>query len=560
LDRNFLLALALSFAVLTVWTIYTTPAQKPAPEGAPPATTAPLTPGATGETGAQTPSAPTVETPRAAPAAPVAPPPIAQLPAQEQRVTVETDRVRAIFTTRGGAIVHWELRDFDDAYQPGRPRVELTTFDTERAVGLFTPLDSLGYGDLRFAPYRVESSDAQGVTFVRELPGVKIRKIYRLEPDSYLLALRIELENRSDRTLRPTFQVGWPTVGRTTHDWAEMGLAAYTDGGLEHIRLGPGGAPMGGMFGGGSHEPVEYPADVDWAGADTRYFLAAMISDVPRETAARLAPAFDGAPATVEIAQRAVDLPPGQMAARDLRVYLGPKESRYLDAAGGHLDQAVQKGWFPALTNFFTAVLVATYKVVPNYGVAIILITVVVRLLMFPIMQRQMRSMKRMSAIAPRMKEIQEQYKDDKERQSQEVMKLYKESGFNPLTGCLPMLLQLPVFIGLYYALQNAIALRQEPFFAWIHDLSAPEALFMIPGLELPVRVLPILMGGSMVLQSRLTPTTMDPVQARMMNTIMPLMFTFMFYQFASGLVLYWLVSNLLGIAQQLLVNRNADK
>ena len=528
------------------------PAGAPAPSGAP---------AATGEPGAA-PSAPapTVETPRTttAPAPGVAP--IAQSAAEEKRVTVETDRVRAIFTTRGGAVLHWELRDFDDAYQPGRPRVELTTFDVERDVGLFTPLDSLGYGDLRFAPYAVESSDAQSVTFVRDQQGVKIRKVYRLEPDSYVLGLRIELQNAGDRTVRPTFRIGWPVVGRKTHDWAELGLSAFTEGGLEHIRLGPGGAPMGGLMSRGSHEPVEYPADVDWAGADTRYFLMAMISDVPRETAARLGPAFDGAPATAELAQRAIDLPAGQSASRDLRVYLGPKESRYLEAAGGHLDKAVQKGWFPPLTDFFTSVLVATYKLIPNYGVAIILITVVVRLLMFPIMQRQMRSMKRMSAIAPRMKEIQEQYKDDKERQSQEVMKLYKESGFNPLTGCLPMLLQLPVFIGLYYALQNAIALRQEPFFAWIHDLSAPESLFMIPGLDLPVRLLPILMGGSMVLQSRLTPTTMDPVQARMMNTIMPLMFTFMFYQFASGLVLYWLVSNLLGIAQQLVVNRNPGK
>jgi YidC/Oxa1 family membrane protein insertase len=175
---------------------------------------------------------------------------------------------------------------------------------------------------------------------------------------------------------------------------------------------------------------------------------------------------------------------------------------------------------------------------------------------MYPVMQRQMRSMKRMSAMQPRLKELQEKYADDRERQSQEMMKLYKESGFNPLTGCLPMFLQLPVFIGLYYALQGAIALRQEPFFGWIHDLSAPEALFVLPGLGLPVRLLPILMGGSMVLQSRMTPTTMDPAQARMMNTVMPVMFTFMFYEFASGLVLYWLVSNLLGIGQQLLVNR----
>jgi YidC/Oxa1 family membrane protein insertase len=559
LDRNFLLALALSFAVLTVWTLYTTPKAKDATAPAAPAT-APAAPGS--ETAPPLPSAaaPSVErAPAPAPATAPAAAPIAQPVSEEKLVTLETDRVRAIFTTRGGGLVHWELRDFDDAYLPGRPRVELTTFAPESQVGLFTPFDAFGFGDLRFAPYTIEAADAQGVTFVREQQGVRMRKIYRVEPDSYLLGLRIEIENRTDRTLKPTFRLGWPTVGRSTHDWAELAVAAYWEGSLKHTRLGPGGVPMSGMFSSGSAEAIEYPADVDWAGADTRYFLMALISDVPRETAARLVPASGGAPATAEIAQRPIDLPPGQSAARDLRVYLGPKESRYLEAAGGHLDEAVQKGWFPALTNFFTAVLVATHNVVPNYGVAIILITIVVRLLMFPIMQRQMRSMKRMSAIAPRMKEIQEQYKDDRERQSQEVMKLYKESGFNPLTGCLPMVLQLPVFIGLYYALQNAIALRQEPFFAWIHDLSAPEVLFMVPGLELPVRLLPILMGGSMVLQTRLTPTTMDPAQARMMNTIMPLMFTFMFYQFASGLVLYWLVSNLLGIAQQLVVNRNKD-
>jgi YidC/Oxa1 family membrane protein insertase len=122
------------------------------------------------------------------------------------------------------------------------------------------------------------------------------------------------------------------------------------------------------------------------------------------------------------------------------------------------------------------------------------------------------------------------------------------------------MLLQLPVFIGFYYALQGAIDLRQQPFIGWINDLSAPETLFIIPGLELPVRLLPLLMGGSMVLQQKLSPTgAMDPAQARMMMTIMPVMFTFLFYQFASGLVLYWLVSNLLGIAQQYLTNRQKD-
>jgi YidC/Oxa1 family membrane protein insertase len=556
-DRNFLLALGLSFLVLTLWTFYTAPKTPP---GEAPGATAPAQTPLEGERQASPGEPAPSALPAPVPAAEAPAPPTREALAEEKQVTLETDLVRASFTTRGGALVHWQLQQFDDAYLPGRPRVELTTFDPDRAVALFTPLESLGYGDLRFTPYAVEQPDAHSVVFTRNQAGARIRKTYRVEPGSYVLQLRIELENGTERLLLPTFRLGWPTIGRKTHDWAELSLAALVEGSIEHVRLGPGGAPAKGFFGGGSSESVEFPGEVAWAGADTRYFLAALIPELPREAAARLTPAGNTTPATIEVAQRAVQLPPGQKAAREYRVYLGPKESAPLEAAGAQLDQAVQKGWFPPLTNFFTAVLVATHRVVPNYGVAIILITIVVRLLMYPIMQRQMRSMKRMSAMQPRLKEIQEKFADDKERQSQEMMKAYKESGFNPLTGCLPMFLQLPVFIGLYYALQGAIALRQEPFFAWIHDLSAPEALFTIPGLELPVRVLPILMGGSMVLQSRMTPTTMDPAQARMMNTVMPVMFTFMFYQFASGLVLYWLVSNLLGIGQQLLVNRNPQQ
>jgi YidC/Oxa1 family membrane protein insertase len=168
--------------------------------------------------------------------------------------------------------------------------------------------------------------------------------------------------------------------------------------------------------------------------------------------------------------------------------------------------------------------------------------------------------MKRMSELQPKMKAIQEKYKDDRQLQSQKMMELYRSAGVNPLGGCLPMLVQFPVFIGLYYALQSVIELRQAPFVAWIDDLSVPEALFVIPGIELPLRVLPLLMGGSMWLQQKMTPaTTMDPMQQRMMQTIMPVMFTFLFYQFASGLVLYWLVSNLLGIAHQAWMNRTTQ-
>ena len=135
-------------------------------------------------------------------------------------------------------------------------------------------------------------------------------------------------------------------------------------------------------------------------------------------------------------------------------------------------------------------------------------------------------------------------------------MALYKEHGVNPLGGCLPMVLQLPVFIGLFYALQSSFALRSAPFVGWISDLSAPEVLFELPGVGFPVRLLPVVMGASMVLQQKMTPTTIDPAQARMMLVMMPVMMTVLFYQFPSGLVLYWMVSNFLGIAHQLWVRR----
>ena len=137
------------------------------------------------------------------------------------------------------------------------------------------------------------------------------------------------------------------------------------------------------------------------------------------------------------------------------------------------------------------------------------------------------------------------------------MMKLYRQEGVNPLGGCLPMVLQIPVFIGLFYALQSSIELRHSPFFGWITDLSVPEALFTLPVLNLPVRVLPLLMGASMVLQQKLTPMQADPAQARMMMVLLPVMMTFMFYQFPSGLVLYWMVSNVIAISHQLWVGRH---
>jgi YidC/Oxa1 family membrane protein insertase len=369
------------------------------------------------------------------------------------------------------------------------------------------------------------------------------------------------VENRAQHEVEPSFEVVWPARTRRSVDFADHTLVALNEGDVERTPVASVGSP--GFFsrlsgGGGDTGPEVYRGEVDWAGAQTRYFLSVLMPDVPRDAEARFEALTVGEAGAAAVSFRPVRLPPGRRLEREYRVYIGPKESDRLEAVGANLDRSIDRGWawVSPLTAAFSWLLKASYSVIPNYGLAIILITVMVRLCTAPLMAKQMRSMKRMGELQPQMKALQEKYADDRQKQSEELMKLYKQSGVNPLGGCFPMLLQLPVFIGLYYALQSSIALRQEPFALWINDLSAPETLFVIPGLELPVRVLPLLMGASMVLQQRLTPTTVDPAQARMMMTVMPVMFTVLFYQFPSGLVLYWFVSNLLGIGHQLWVNR----
>ena len=561
MDRNFALAVALSLGVLVIWATFVAPPTPPAePEVAQEAEPAPAPP-----TPAEVPSGETWPPPEAGVPempAPPAPDTLAETrPAAEpaRRVAFQTEVVDASLTSHGAGLERWALRRYERAGKDGGGPIDLVPPMDALGPALATPFEELGLGDWSRAAWEVDRPGSDTVVFTRAQDGVVVRKTYRFEQDGYLLRLRLEVENGSDRTLRPTFRVRWPAASRDDTDFRELSLVSYRDGELTQAPVGEGASFLG--FGAGTlEEPQTFAREVDWAGAETRYFLAAMLPEVPREAFARFLPVQTGRLAVTEVAFAPVDVPPGQRAAREYRVYAGPKQAERLDAAGAHLGEAIQRGWFPSLTRFFAWLLHATYEVVPNYGVAIILLTIVVRLLMAPIMARQMKSMKRMGELQPRIKEIQAKYPDDRQKQSEAMMSLYREAGVSPfsmLTGCLPMLLQLPVFIGFYFALQGSIDLRQQPFMLWIQDLSAPESLFVIPGLELPVRLLPLLMGGSMVLQQRLSPTAMDPAQARMMMVMMPVMFTVLFYQFASGLVLYWLVSNLLGIAQQVWTNRS---
>jgi len=231
--------------------------------------------------------------------------------------------------------------------------------------------------------------------------------------------------------------------------------------------------------------------------------------------------------------------------AMSVLVYAGPKEYDRLKALGHNLDRAVDFGWFTFIAKPLFVVLKYFNGSVRNYGWSIIIITVIIKAFFAPLTHKSQKSMKRMQKLAPKVNELKEKYKGDPQRQNREMMDLYKKERVNPMGGCLPMVIQIPVFIALYNVLNNSIELRQAPFVWWLHDLSSKD----------PYYVLPVLMGLSMLVMQRMTPTTMDPKQNKIMM-MMPVIMTFMFIGLPSGLVLYFTVSNLLSMAQQLYINK----
>ena len=238
-------------------------------------------------------------------------------------------------------------------------------------------------------------------------------------------------------------------------------------------------------------------------------------------------------------------------------LFVGPKELDILKSLGKGLERSIDFGYFGFISIPFLYVLHFFHRVSGSYGLDIILLTVLIKILMAPLTHKSYASMKQMQKLQPQMERLKERYSDDKEKLNKEIMELYKRNGVNPLGGCLPMVLQFPVFIGLYNALSTPIELRHAPFM-WIKDLSRPDwqsLPFNVGDWHLGIPILTILMGASMFLQQWMTPTAGDPNQRKMMM-LMPLMFTFMFVSFPAGLTVYWLVNNLLTIGQQYWINR----
>jgi YidC/Oxa1 family membrane protein insertase len=328
-----------------------------------------------------------------------------------------------------------------------------------------------------------------------------------------------------------------------------------------------------GVFGGTLWDPHSYAelaelggekpeGAASWLGFTDQYWLAALVPGKGETDSAGFRSLGDTLFRT-DLLYAATTVPAGGSLTQDTRLFAGAKDSQILDvyeeSGITYFGKAISWGWFEIFEKPFLWLLRTLNGLVGNFGVAIILLTVIIRGLMFPIAQKQFASMAQMKAVQPKMKEIQERFKDDKQRQQQEIMKLYKDEKVNPLAGCLPLVLQIPIFFALYKVLVLAIEMRHEPFILWIRDLSAPDPAHIlnlfgmlpydVPGF-LAIGPLAVLLGITMWLTFKLNPSAMDPVQQQMF-AIMPWILMFVMAPFAAGLLLYWVTSNLLTLAQQ---------
>jgi YidC/Oxa1 family membrane protein insertase len=480
-------------------------------------------------------------------------------------IVLENDSVVAHITNGPALISSWSLVDYTEYVEDGETPIELIHSDHPVLTTEIKGIPGTSFADVR---YEIVRQTSREIVQRAESAAGTLTRTFRLDEQGYGFDLEMEFRNDRGDPIDVEFAFIWPQEISDREDFRELSLLAYGEepGVTRTLIQGVGQTGMLSSlgFGGNVIDGVEWPEGRSrWAGFDVQYFTGVVMD--PQETPrlkVHFAPLESQQSAQMTASLPSVAVGSGASVVESVRGFIGPKTAEALAEAGGGLKHSVNRGfsWLEPLTRFFEIALDKLYLFIPNYGLAIIVLTILVRICTAPLMAKQMRSAERMRALQPRMKELQERYKDDRQKQSEATMKLYREEKVNPVAGCLPLLLQFPVLIGLFYALRSSIGLRHAPFVLWINDLSQPATLFVLPGLDFPIRLLPLVMGASMFVQQKMTPTTgMDPTQARMMLIMMPAMMLFISYTFPSGLVLYWTVSNLLGIAQQYWIRKQTQ-
>jgi YidC/Oxa1 family membrane protein insertase len=507
------------------------------------------------------PTPPTLASPAVAPAEPP-PEEIGARPKAD--VVVDTPLIHAALSSLGGRLVSLELKHYRATIDPQSPLLELISPGTTSDLPLAVVLRGATSSSDQALTYRPSvpgltlSATEKGDVVLRAdgSDGLTIEKRFVFDAASYAFQVDVTVSDPSHRYTETGLR--WthsPTESQTRYSF--QGPESLVGGKLLHFSE----AELAqGVVLPDQRAAVETRPLVHWAGYADSYFLSAML---PRENdPARLWVKKDRGEIFTEIL---VPLAAGSAEPYPFIVYAGPKDLSALSAVGHHLARAVNLGWFSFVAEPMLRILKIFHRATGNYGIDIILLTLLVKLVTVPLTQKSYKSMRDLQKLQPQMKKLQEKYADDRNALNKEVMELYRRHNVNPLGGCLPMIVQMPIFIGLYNALLSAVELRHAQFALWINDLSAPDRLPPIPkaplaviaGTDIRIPVLTLLMGASMLVQQRMTPQPGDPAQQRMMM-FMPLVFTVMFINFPSGLALYWLVNNVLTIAQQMLLQRTA--
>jgi len=381
--------------------------------------------------------------------------------------------------------------------------------------------------------------------------GVVCEKTYTFYPDRYLIDLDLSIWNKSDIVINDKLQIALVNkIFETKNDYGFEGPSALINDHLEKLELDD------------LDEKSSFAGKIKWISMQDRYFISGLIPKQENAAEMKLHLDENNTLKTVYVCPLPA-LSPGEMQRIGFQLFMGPKSVSILKEANADLDLAVHFGFFDFIAKPCLWFMNFLYRYIQNYGIVIIIITILIKILFWPLGTKSYKSMNEMKKLQPLMAEIREKYKDDKKRMNEEIMGLYKTYKINPLGGCLPMAAQIPVFFALYQMLYGAIELRHAPFWGWINDLSAPDRLFefgfSIPFMEPPygIPVLTIIMGATMLIQQKLQPPAGDPMQAKMMM-MMPIVFTVIFINFSSGLVLYWLVNNILSIAQQYYISKKA--
>jgi YidC/Oxa1 family membrane protein insertase len=480
----------------------------------------------------------------------------AAAPAVAQNVVVTTDRVKATLSTQGGEVTRLELLGHIDQNDP-KKNVVLFDQSSERLykaqTGLIATQGTAAlpnhFTPMSVAPGERTLKDGANEVQVRfeSIPvgGVKLVKTYTFRRGDYVVHVRHDVINESGAPVDPQLYLqlvrdGNPPPGESSFYFTFTGPAVYTDASrfqkiefkdIEKRR--PGDKP--------GHETA---ANNGWIAMVQHYFATAWLLDGNDQREFRTQKIGNNEYSVATVVPLG-SVAPGTTKTVDARLFAGPQEEEKLEKLAPGLELVKDYGWFTILAKPLFALLAWLHKALGNWGWAIVALVVLLKIAFYWLNASAYRSMAKMKAINPKVQELRERYKDKPQQMQQEMLRIYREEKVNPLGGCLPIFVQMPFFIALYWVLLSTVEMRHAPWIGWITDLSAKDPYF----------ILPLLMTASQMFQTWLNPTPPDPVQARMM-WIMPLVFSVMFFFFPAGLVLYWLTNNILSIAQQYVINK----